>query len=88
MLVTNITASFCVIRIYPLYRSATAVITKKPKSPNPSGLKFLSVCSPTPHKQALQVAKKVSTFTQQELEDFEKRYTEETAETNACYNEW
>ena len=64
------------------------MITKKPESPKPTGLKFLPLCSPAPHKQALQVAKEVSTFTQQQLEDFEKRYTEETAETNARYNEW
>ena len=85
MSVSNIIAGFRITGIYPLDRSAIAVITKKPESPKPAGLKFLPLCSPTPHTQALQVAKEVSTFTQQELEDFEKRYTEETAETNARY---
>ena len=70
MSVSNIIAGFRVTGIYPLDRSATGEITKKPESLKPTGLKFLPLCSPAPHKQALQVAKEVSTYTQQELKDF------------------
>jgi len=66
MSASNIISGFCITGI-SLDRSATAVITKKPKSPT---LKFLPLCSPALLNQALQVAKKV---TQQKLEDSEKR---------------
>ena len=84
----NITTGFRITGIYPVNRNAIGVIAKKPASPKPTGMKFLPLCSPTPHTQALQVAKEVPVFTQQEFEDFEKKYEEESAKSNVRYNQW
>jgi len=83
MSASNIISGFRITGIYPLDRSATAVITRKPESPMHTGLKFLLLCSPAPHNQALQVAKEVSVLLNRSWKILKRGiYTEESAETN------
>ena len=81
----NIIVGFRITGVYPIDRNAIAIKTKEPTSAEYSKLRFLPVCNPSPK---LETSKKVPTFTQDQLEKFEKRFAIENAEPDDQYQQW
>ena len=87
MSASNIIAGFRTTGVYPISRNALkSVKTKEPASKEHSKLKFLPLCNPSP--RALEISKKIHTFTQAQLEKFEKRFEAENGGPDEQYQQW
>ena len=87
MSVSNIIAGFRTTGIYPINRNAIPVKNKESATvDDQSKLKFLPLCNPSP--RAIEISKRIPTFTEAQLEKYEKRYAFENADPDEHYQQW